>query len=186
MNFGAYASRAVLTAVDLVNTRDPETGRDELPDAGSAAALLEQRGWVLDAPPSPRELDRLRALRDTLRPAFDTPDEREVVRRLNQTLTELRALPQLTDHDGAWHWHYAPPGAGIADRVATTASAALLTVVAEGGADRMRVCTADDCRNVFVDLSRNGSRRFCSSRACGNRTHAAAYRARRRDDQERV
>jgi predicted RNA-binding Zn ribbon-like protein len=33
---------------------------------------------------------------------------------------------------------------------------------------------------VFVDLSRNGARRFCSSRACGNRTHAAAYRARQR------
>jgi predicted RNA-binding Zn ribbon-like protein len=32
---------------------------------------------------------------------------------------------------------------------------------------------------VFVDLSRNGSRRFCSA-ACQNRTKAAALRARRR------
>lgn len=182
MNFGAYASRAVLTAVDLINTHDPDTARDDLPDAAAAAELLTRRGWVLEAPPAPGELNRLRALRDTLRHAFDTADEREVVQRLNDTLTELRALPRLTDHDGAWHWHYAPPGAGIADRVATTTSAALLTVVADGGADRMRVCTAEGCRNVFVDLSRNGSRRFCSSRACGNRTHAAAYRARQRDD----
>ncbi|WP_243866864.1 CGNR zinc finger domain-containing protein [Actinophytocola oryzae] len=54
-------------------------------------------------------------------------------------------------------------------------------MIAEGGADRMRVCDAEGCQNAFVDLSRNGSRRFCSSRACGNRTHAAAYRARRRE-----
>jgi predicted RNA-binding Zn ribbon-like protein len=177
MNFGAYAGRAVQTAVDLVNTRDPE----ELPDAAAAAALLTRNGWVVDAPPSATELERLRALRDTLRHAFDAADEHAVVARLNATLTELHALPQLTDHDGAWHWHYAPPGAGIADRVATTTSAALLTVVAEGGAGRLRVCEADGCGTVFVDLSRNGSRRFCSSRACGNRTHAAAYRARQRD-----
>lgn len=181
MNFGAYASRAVLTAVDLVNTLDQTTGRDDLPDATAATALLERRGWVLPKTLSRRELDRLRALRGTLRHAFDTPDEPEVVRRLNHTLAELRALPQLTDHDGAWHWHYTPPGADLADRVAATTSAALLTVVADGGADRLRVCNAENCRNVFVDLSRNGSRRFCSARACGNRTHAAAYRARRRE-----
>ncbi|GAB3447432.1 CGNR zinc finger domain-containing protein [Actinophytocola sediminis] len=175
MNFGAYAGRAVLTAVDLVNTRG--TDRDDL-TAEAAAELLAHRGWVVTTAP---ELARLRALRDTLRHAFDTEDEREVVRQLNHTLAELRALPQLTDHDGGWHWHYAPEGAGIADRVAATTSAALLAVIADGGAERLRVCTADRCRNVFVDLSRNGSRRYCSSRACGNRTHAAAYRARLRD-----
>jgi predicted RNA-binding Zn ribbon-like protein len=33
---------------------------------------------------------------------------------------------------------------------------------------------------VFVDLSRNRSRRYCDSRTCGNRLHVAAYRARQR------
>ena len=39
------------------------------------------------------------------------------------------------------------------------------------------VCADDTCRGVVVDLSRNRSRRFCST-TCGNRNAVAAYRAR--------
>ena len=174
MNLGAYADRAMLTAVDLVNADD------DLQDAEATTSLLTRHGWVVTTPPSETDLSRLRDLRVTLRSAFELATEREVVDLLNRTLATLRALPQLTDHDGGWHWHYAPPAAGIADRVAATTAAALLSLIADGGHRRMRRCSAEGCTNVFVDLSRNGARRFCSSRACGNRTHAAAYRARQR------
>ncbi len=43
---------------------------------------------------------------------------------------------------------------------------------------RLGVCTAARCDRVYVDLSRNGTRRFCST-ACQNRNKAAAFRARR-------
>ena len=43
---------------------------------------------------------------------------------------------------------------------------------------RLSRCTADGCAGVVVDLSRNRSRRFCST-ACGNRAAVAAYRARK-------
>jgi predicted RNA-binding Zn ribbon-like protein len=43
--------------------------------------------------------------------------------------------------------------------------------------DRLRVCAADHCEDVHVDLSKNRSRRFCSV-ACANRTNVAAYRVR--------
>jgi predicted RNA-binding Zn ribbon-like protein len=36
---------------------------------------------------------------------------------------------------------------------------------------------ADDCEAIVLDLSRNRSRRFCST-SCGNRVAVAAYRAR--------
>jgi predicted RNA-binding Zn ribbon-like protein len=39
------------------------------------------------------------------------------------------------------------------------------------------VCADDDCEGVVLDLSRNRSRRFCST-TCGNRNAVAAYRAR--------
>ena len=38
---------------------------------------------------------------------------------------------------------------------------------------------ADDCADVVLDLSRNRSRRYCST-TCGNREAVAAYRARQR------
>jgi predicted RNA-binding Zn ribbon-like protein len=44
--------------------------------------------------------------------------------------------------------------------------------------DRLRRCGADDCSDVLVDLSKNHSRLFCGT-TCANRTHVAAYRARR-------
>ena len=46
--------------------------------------------------------------------------------------------------------------------------------------DRLRVCAADDCDDVLVDLSKNRSRRFCEA-GCGNRANVAAYRARQAD-----
>jgi predicted RNA-binding Zn ribbon-like protein len=43
--------------------------------------------------------------------------------------------------------------------------------------DRLGVCTAPHCDRVYVDTSRNGSKRFCST-ACQNRVKAAAFRER--------
>jgi predicted RNA-binding Zn ribbon-like protein len=46
--------------------------------------------------------------------------------------------------------------------------------------DRARVkeCAASDCHWVFLDASRNGSRRWCDMKACGNRAKARVYRHR--------
>ena len=44
-------------------------------------------------------------------------------------------------------------------------------------AGRLGVCAADRCDRVYVDTSRNATRRFCST-ACQSRTKAAAFRAR--------
>ena len=41
----------------------------------------------------------------------------------------------------------------------------------------LREPVADDCEAIVLDLSRNRSRRFCST-SCGNRVAVAAYRAR--------
>ncbi|WP_349253965.1 CGNR zinc finger domain-containing protein [Streptomyces sp. BPTC-684] len=35
---------------------------------------------------------------------------------------------------------------------------------------------------LFVDASRPGRRRWCSSKACGGKERAAAYRRRKRDE----
>jgi predicted RNA-binding Zn ribbon-like protein len=55
---------------------------------------------------------------------------------------------------------------------------ALVDVVRQQELDRLRVCEATDCADVLVDLSKNRSRRYCST-ACTNRMNVAAYRSRR-------
>jgi predicted RNA-binding Zn ribbon-like protein len=47
---------------------------------------------------------------------------------------------------------------------------------------RVRECAGDPCGWLFLDLSRNGSRRWCDMADCGNRAKARRYRARRKGD----
>jgi predicted RNA-binding Zn ribbon-like protein len=52
-------------------------------------------------------------------------------------------------------------------------------VLGSSAHDRLDVCQAPACDRVYVDVSRNGARRFCST-ACQNRVKAAAFRERSR------
>jgi predicted RNA-binding Zn ribbon-like protein len=55
---------------------------------------------------------------------------------------------------------------------------AVARLIGAGEQARLGICTADGCDRVFVDASRNGSRRFCST-TCQNRVKTAAFRRRR-------
>ncbi|GAA3859468.1 CGNR zinc finger domain-containing protein [Saccharothrix violaceirubra] len=44
--------------------------------------------------------------------------------------------------------------------------------------DRLHQCEAEVCGSYFVDTSRAGRRRWCSSATCGNRVRVAAHRSR--------
>jgi predicted RNA-binding Zn ribbon-like protein len=48
-------------------------------------------------------------------------------------------------------------------------------------AARIRECGAPDCALLFVDTSRPGARRWCSTAGCGNRVRTQAYRQRRKE-----
>jgi predicted RNA-binding Zn ribbon-like protein len=48
----------------------------------------------------------------------------------------------------------------------------------DGGEQRIRRCTASDCRLVFYDESRTNNRRWCSMQRCGNRAKVRAFRER--------
>ena len=73
--------------------------------------------------------------------------------------------------------HATEPDAPLAERIRVEIAMALIDVIRSGEQQRLRVCEADDCEGLFVDLSRNGSKRFCSVR-CGNRMNMVAFRAR--------
>jgi predicted RNA-binding Zn ribbon-like protein len=44
--------------------------------------------------------------------------------------------------------------------------------------ERLKMCASAECRWVFYDRSKPGSRRWCSSTLCGNRQKTRAYRHR--------
>ena len=60
--------------------------------------------------------------------------------------------------------------------MAVDAAMAFADVIRAGELARLRLCAADDCDDVLVDLSKNRSRRFCGL-TCANRVNVAAYRS---------
>jgi predicted RNA-binding Zn ribbon-like protein len=88
--------------------------------------------------------------------------------------------PRISDHDHAdLHLHVATDNASVADLLVGESLLGLATLVCDLGPDRLGVCQASPCTNVFVDTSPNRSRRYCSER-CSSRANVAAYRARQK------
>jgi predicted RNA-binding Zn ribbon-like protein len=167
---------ALAAAAALVNTRQPE--RDELADLASLDAFVQEWGWTGSRRGDDAELAAVHQLRPRLRRLWEL-DEHGVVELVNQMLREASALPQLVAHDGwGYHLHATRSEAPLADRMAVEAAMALVDVVRQEELDRLRTCGADDCDDVLVDLSKNRSRRYCST-SCSNRVNVAAFRARR-------
>jgi predicted RNA-binding Zn ribbon-like protein len=123
------------------------------------------------------EVEDVRDTRTRIRAIWDL-DRDEAVEEVNRMLTEASALPYLVRHDDYdWHLHATDPGAPLSERIRVEVALALVDVIRSNEWQRMRVCAADDCEGVLVDLSRNGSKRFCSIR-CGNRMNQIAHRER--------
>ena len=125
------------------------------------------------------ELDAVRAIRGRLRELL-TADRVGAVAIVNEWLSEASAVPQLVKHDELdWHIHAIDIDAPLADRIIVETAMAMVDVIRADEMSRLDICADDTCEDVVLDLSRNRSRRFCST-TCGNRNAVAAYRARSR------
>jgi predicted RNA-binding Zn ribbon-like protein len=166
---------ALNAAAALVNTG--RGGTEQLPDAASLDRFATAWGWTGERTHDQAELDAVRQLRPLLAQLWDMNTD-AAAELVNTLLRDAHALPQLVKHDSwDYHLHATPPDAPLADRMAVEAAMAFADVIRTQQLDRLRVCAADDCGSVHVDLSKNRSRRFCST-LCANRTNVAAYRTR--------
>lgn len=131
----------------------------------------------------PGDLAAARAYRARLESivAFcEAGDEPAAIVQINGLLAGTGAIPQIAAHDGRGpHLHVSEPTSPLPARMAAHFAMGLAWLVVAGQAHRIRTCAAPACQKVFVDFSRNSSRRYCDGRTCGNRLHVAAYRARR-------
>ncbi|GAA1059783.1 CGNR zinc finger domain-containing protein [Agromyces bracchium] len=157
-----------------------ESGDDELATTGQLAGLLDVWGFSGRREGDRRELDEVRAVRDRLREIW-TLERDPMAGAVNAILEEAHAIPRLVRHDALdWHIHAVSQDRPLAERMLVEAAMALVDVIRADGIDRLARCQADDCTGVFVDLSKNASKRYCSTR-CGNRMATRAYRARSAD-----
>jgi predicted RNA-binding Zn ribbon-like protein len=175
MNYDTYGSSAVELAIDLANA--------ELEDPQWVQAFLDTHAeWFSDGTDlslSGPDAGRVAETSTLVRDVALAESEPAVMERLNALLAVASPKPYATDHDGELHLHYARPDAGAIEQLTTTVAMGLSQVVVQHGWQRLGVCSAEGCGNVYVDTSRNASRRYCSN-TCASRSTVAAYRARQR------
>jgi len=168
--------------VALVNTGAgaSRSGDDELSTRAELTALLDAFAFSGRFDRDDAELASVQGVRAELRRIW-TLERDLLAAEVNRMLADSVSSPRLVRHDALdWHLHATSDDAPLADRIRVESALALVDVIRTDETGRLRACAAEDCDGVFVDLSRNGSKRFCSVR-CGNRVNMIAFRERRAD-----
>jgi len=91
---------------------------------------------------------------------------------LNRVLSEALSHTRLGIHGGAYAMEYdSKPPEYVLWRLAASASELLTSE----DVDRVKRCASDGCGWLFLNTSRNRSRKWCSMESCGNRMKARRH-----------
>jgi predicted RNA-binding Zn ribbon-like protein len=180
-HFDADQIEAMTGCAEFINTGRAGSS-DQLRDASDLQRLADKYAFA-GSRTRPADLPAALGYReqlDSVLTACEAGSETAAIAQINALLTATGAIPQIAAHDGRGpHLHVSSPSSPLPDRMAAHFAMGLAWLVVAGQIRRIRTCASPACQKVFVDLSKNSSRRYCDSRTCGNRMHVAAYRARR-------
>ena len=155
--------RAWLAEHGLPGDDELERVRDRLVEArGALRAMLDGHG--------PEGLNAVLG-HGSRRPLIRTTDSRELseqdeVGKPVRSDAPYEPYELVVVDDAAWH-------------AAWVAAADLVRVLGERP-ERVRKCANPECVLWFLDTSKNGSRRWCSMEACGNRAKVGRFNQRQR------
>ena len=93
---------------------------------------------------------------------------------LNAVLVEGLAKARLVRDGDAYRWSWAGDCSCL-ERPLWQIAHAAADLLASGQLDRVRLCGSESCEWLFVDESRNRSRRWCDMATCGNREKARRH-----------
>ena len=148
-------------------------------EAGRLAEAAAERAADAEA-----ALERARRFREALFELFDAevghrPPLPSAVDIVNDVLAEGLKNRRLEPHPDGYSWVWSERAHRLDWMLWPLAwSAAELLTSSEVG--RLKQCAQDDCRWIFLDLSRNRSRRWCTMEDCGNRAKARRHYHRHR------
>jgi len=156
-------------AVRLVNSGVCDADADPLRSCDAFRAYAAERSFS-SAPVTRPDLDRLKLLRVELAKVFSCAvdgDDQGAAATLNGLLMVHPVHPELVQHDGQpWHVHLSESGS-MTDKYSAAAIIGLSLLVSGLGIERLGICAIASCEQVFIDGSKNKSRRYC-------REHSAA------------
>lgn len=154
-------------------------------DASGAARLGEAAATRADE--ARAVLARARALRETTYRIFAAHAAGRIpapgdLALLNAELSRALAQRRIATVVGvfAWEWDERRPAL---DRVLWPVVLAAADLLVSGELARVHQCENGTCGWLFVDRSKNRSRRWCSMKDCGNVTKVRRYRSKHRHEE---
>lgn len=175
MHLNPYGEYAVLLAASLANERPVD--RDGVVERARAFGMKKQF-----APARPSDHGEVAQVIERWLAVVDEADHDRRAELLNAHLARVAAYPRLTNHDDeGWHLHYRDLDASLPYVLEAVISVGTALHLTTRGMHRLGRCAAgadpsDHCRNVVVDVTRNGRQRYCSVR-CANRDGVRRHRA---------
>jgi predicted RNA-binding Zn ribbon-like protein len=170
--FGAIAE-------NLVNTLDESIASPEhlaAPADVDKFLAVHEIEWPRRA--TPADLEALREVRARVRGLFVATSQAEAQRRLNELLLDARVNLRVARERGAASIEWTVDDTvDLAEAVRSACAVSAAHIARDMGFERLRVCGADPCADVFLDVSKRGEQRFCGPR-CATRVRVAAHRAR--------
>lgn len=127
-------------------------------------------------------LEQARALREVIYRIFAgvagdrAPDPSDLA-ALNAALGDALPHLALAPESGGFAWVWRETG-GALERVLWPVAKSAAVLLTSDVLDRVRQCADENCGWLFLDMSKNRSRRWCDMKSCGNRAKARRYYAR--------
>jgi predicted RNA-binding Zn ribbon-like protein len=190
-------------ALDLANTvtrRDDPTRRrehlenfadlisfalqDKILSPKEARDLQVQAGR--GASEATRSFRRAITLRETLYRVFAAtakglPAPADDLLKINKSAVEALQHRCLARGNGSYHWEWQTDCKNPLDRILWPIAQSAVELLTSGELKLVRWCEAPDCDWLFLDHSRNRSRRWCDMNSCGNRAKARRHYERTRE-----
>jgi predicted RNA-binding Zn ribbon-like protein len=150
------------------------------------ALLLQERARQQPAAVAPI-VERSQKLREAIYRILMAITSGEVVPQpaltwLNEELARAMPHVQLVADEEGFHWHWERNGA--LDSVLWPVVEDAADLLTAGSLERVKQCDGHGCDWLFLDTSRNRSRRWCSMETCGNRAKARRFYHRHQDEDE--
>ena len=149
------------------------------------AARTLRRTARANATEAAAALERARVLREAVYRAFSrqgeghtpVPEDLDEIRGAYEEAVRHASFRARPDGDP---WSWVEDGGTDLDLVRRAVARSAVDLATSPALARVRECDGEACGWLFLDASRNGTRRWCSSADCGNRARVRRFHERRR------
>jgi predicted RNA-binding Zn ribbon-like protein len=189
-----------LLCLDFANTVDDRTEAhhqellnsyyDLVSWSEQAHVLTEQEAQRLleKAARRPSEASRVLQLAVSIREAIyrifkavaedASPEEKDLV-ALSAAVADAQNHAQIVPQAAGFTWDWAGKANDL-DRMLWPVVRSAADLLTSDELDDVRVCASDTCNWLFMDTSKNHSRRWCDMKSCGNRAKARRFYGRKK------